>query len=154
MQDLNAVIWLDDYLRRWKNTLLVVSHDQDFLSSVVTDIIHLENKQLNYYRGDYESFKAQHKLDLEKRQKEYEKQHKQLKSLKQKGYSKKDAEEKVKKAVVESGGKKKNQEITASADDAGNRELLSKVREYTVRFDFDEVPELSPPVIEVRNILI
>eukprot|EP01138_Halocafeteria_seosinensis_P011696 gb/GECG01011952.1/.p1 GENE.gb/GECG01011952.1/~~gb/GECG01011952.1/.p1 ORF type:complete len:974 (+),score=234.57 gb/GECG01011952.1/:1-2922(+) len=149
--DLNAVLWLDDYLRRWKNTLLVVSHDQDFLSSVVTDIIHLENKQLNYYRGDYESFKAQHKLDLEKRQKEYEKQQKQLRSLKQKGYSKKEAEEKAKKVVAAPQGKKKGQEEVASADDVANRQLLSKVREYTVRFDFDEVPELAPPIIEVRD---
>ena len=47
--DLNAVIWLDNYLQNWKKTLLVVSHDQDFLTNVVTDIIHLENKKLNYY---------------------------------------------------------------------------------------------------------
>ena len=32
--DLNAVLWLDDYMSTWKNTLLVVSHDQDFLTSV------------------------------------------------------------------------------------------------------------------------
>lgn len=46
------MIWLEDYLQRWKNTLMVVSHDQDFLSAVVTDIIHLENQKLNYYRYD------------------------------------------------------------------------------------------------------
>lgn len=48
--DLNAVIWLDDYLQRWKKTLLVVSHDQDFLNSVCQEIIHLENKKLVTYR--------------------------------------------------------------------------------------------------------
>ena len=40
--DLNAVIWLDNYLQSWKKTLLVVSHDQEFLSSVCDYIIHLE----------------------------------------------------------------------------------------------------------------
>ena len=49
--DLNAVLWLDDYLsNHWKHTLLVVSHDADFLDSVCTDIIHLDDAKLNYYR--------------------------------------------------------------------------------------------------------
>ena len=49
--DLNAVLWLDDYLENhWKNTLLVVSHDANFLDSVCTDIIHLDECKLNYYR--------------------------------------------------------------------------------------------------------
>ena len=56
--DLNAVIWLEDYLSKWKNTLLIVSHDQDFLSAVVTDIIHLEDKKLYYYKGNYDDFKV------------------------------------------------------------------------------------------------
>lgn len=50
--DLNAVIWLEDYLSRWKNTLLIVSHDQDFLSAVVTDILHLEDKKIWAYKGE------------------------------------------------------------------------------------------------------
>ena len=51
--DLNAVIWLDHYLSRWKKTLLIVSHDQDFLDNVCTDICHLDTKKLYYYRGNY-----------------------------------------------------------------------------------------------------
>ena len=50
-RDLNAVIWLDDYLQRWKKTLLVVSHDQDFLNSVCEEIIHLDDKKLVVYKG-------------------------------------------------------------------------------------------------------
>ena len=49
--DLNAVLWLDDYIsNHWPNSLVVVSHDADFLDSVCTDIIHLDNMKLNYYR--------------------------------------------------------------------------------------------------------
>jgi ATP-binding cassette subfamily F protein 1 len=45
------VLWLDEYLStQWKHTLLVVSHDADFLDSVCTDIIHLDECKLNYYR--------------------------------------------------------------------------------------------------------
>ena len=49
--DLNAVLWLNNYLSTiWKNTLVVVSHDADFLDTVCTDIIHLDNYKLNYYQ--------------------------------------------------------------------------------------------------------
>ena len=49
--DLNAVLWLEEYLsRRWRGSLVVVSHDADFLESVCTDIIHLDAAKLNYYR--------------------------------------------------------------------------------------------------------
>ena len=55
--DLNAVIWLDDYLQKWKKTLLVVSHDQDFLNSVCQEIIHLDDRKLIVYKGNYDTFK-------------------------------------------------------------------------------------------------
>merc|ERR1711962_1844767 len=54
--DLNAVIWLDNYLQNWKKTLLVVSHDQSFLDNVCTDIIHLDQCKLWYYKGNYSTF--------------------------------------------------------------------------------------------------
>ena len=41
------------YLQGWKKTLLIVSHDQSFLDNVCTDIIHLEQQKLKYYRGNY-----------------------------------------------------------------------------------------------------
>ena len=50
------MIWLEEYLMRWKKTLLVVSHDRDFLSSVTTDIIHLHDHKLSQYRGSFENF--------------------------------------------------------------------------------------------------
>ena len=64
--DLNAVIWLDNYLSKWKKTLLIVSHDQDFLDNVCTDIVHLDRRQLFYYRGNYSSFKKMYKQKLVK----------------------------------------------------------------------------------------
>jgi len=53
------VIWLDDYLQKWKKTLLIVSHDQEFLNSVCEEIIHLEDKKLIFYKGNYDNFKEQ-----------------------------------------------------------------------------------------------
>ena len=47
------MLWLEEYLTRWKKTLVVVSHDRDFLNTVTTDIIHLHDARLHYYRGNF-----------------------------------------------------------------------------------------------------
>jgi len=52
------VLFLDDYLQSWKNTLVIVSHDVEFLSQVCTHTIHLHDKQLDYYRGGYDTFRS------------------------------------------------------------------------------------------------
>ena len=93
--DLNAVIWLDEYLQSWPNTLLVVSHDQDFLANVCNSTIHLEQKKLHYYRGNFWAFKKMHLQKKRADTMEYDKQQKRLRALKAKGTSKKDAEQKV-----------------------------------------------------------
>lgn len=69
MQDLNAVIWMEDTLRKYKGTIIVVSHDQNFLAEVTTDIIHLEDKKLHYYRGDFNLFKEMREQQREKQKK-------------------------------------------------------------------------------------
>merc|ERR1712013_771465 len=79
--DLNAVIWLDNYLQQWKKTLLVVSHDQAFLDNICTDVIHLDQQKLQYYRGNYSSFKKMYKQKVREHEKAYEKQEKQIKAL-------------------------------------------------------------------------
>jgi len=89
--DLSAVIWLDSYLQKWKNTLLVVSHDQDFLDSVCTDMIHLDQKKLFYYRGNYEQFKKMLITKRKEQQNEWDKYEKRVRDSKKKGINKKDA---------------------------------------------------------------
>lgn len=91
--DLNAVIWLDNYLQNWKKTLLIVSHDQYFLDSVCTDIVHLDQQKLHYYRGNYEQFKKMYQQKVREQEKAYNRQQKHLKDLKASGQSRKQAEE-------------------------------------------------------------
>ena len=57
--DLDAIIWLEDWLRRYPGTLLVISHDRDFLDGVVKAIVHIDQRKLRRYSGDYSSFEAQ-----------------------------------------------------------------------------------------------
>eukprot|EP01103_Thecamoeba_quadrilineata_P012333 TRINITY_DN3154_c0_g2_i1.p1 TRINITY_DN3154_c0_g2~~TRINITY_DN3154_c0_g2_i1.p1 ORF type:complete len:729 (+),score=198.26 TRINITY_DN3154_c0_g2_i1:104-2290(+) len=54
--DLFATLWLENYLSTWKKTLLIVSHQREFLNNVATDIIHLTQKTLSHYKGNYDNF--------------------------------------------------------------------------------------------------
>lgn len=58
----------------WQSTILVVSHDRNFLNAVVTDIIHLHSQRLDSYRGDYENFLKTKEDRLKNQQREYEAQ--------------------------------------------------------------------------------
>merc|ERR1711976_385237 len=115
--DLNAVIWLDNYLQDWKKTLLVVSHDQSFLDNVCTDIIHLDQQKLFYYRGNYAVFK---KMLVQKRKeqlKAYEKQERRLKEMKASGKSTKQAEKSQKEALTRKQQKNKQKQMQPEEDE-------------------------------------
>jgi ATP-binding cassette subfamily F protein 3 len=72
--DLDAIIWLEEWLKRYPGTLLVVSHDRDFLDAVVTGVVHIDQRKLRRYAGDYSSFEAQRAQGLVLAQSQYEKQ--------------------------------------------------------------------------------
>lgn len=149
--DLNAVIWLDNYLQGWKKTLLVVSHDQSFLDNVCTDIIHLYEQKLHYYRGNYATFKKMHVQKQKEQLKEYEKQEKKLKDLKAAGKSSKEAEKKQKEALTRKQQKNREQQ-QASGIDEKPQELVQKPREYTVKFTFPSPTPLSPPILGLHSV--
>jgi ATP-binding cassette, subfamily F, member 3 len=62
--DLDAILWLEEWLKRYAGTLLIVSHDRDFLDGVVTHIVHIDQKKLRRYTGDYSSFEVQRAQNL------------------------------------------------------------------------------------------
>jgi ATP-binding cassette subfamily F protein 3 len=72
--DLDAIIWLEEWLKRYPGTLLVVSHDRDFLDAVVTAVVHIDQKKLRRYSGNYSSFEAQRAQNLVLAQAQVEKQ--------------------------------------------------------------------------------
>ncbi|XP_061074030.1 ATP-binding cassette sub-family F member 3-like [Conger conger] len=74
MLDVRAILWLENYLQTWQSTILVVSHDRNFLNAVVTDIIHLHSQRLESYRGDYENFVKTKEDRLKNQHREYEAQ--------------------------------------------------------------------------------
>ena len=72
--DLDAVIWLESWLRSYRGTLILISHDRDFLDRVINRIIHIENGKLNEYSGGYSDFELQRAEMLAQQQSLYEKQ--------------------------------------------------------------------------------
>ncbi len=57
--DLDAILWVEEWLKRYTGTLLVVSHDRDFLDGVVTTILHIDQRKLRRYSGNYSEFEVQ-----------------------------------------------------------------------------------------------
>ena len=57
--DLDAIIWLEDWLKRYAGTLIIISHDRDFLDGVVNVIVHIDERKLKRYGGNYSSFERQ-----------------------------------------------------------------------------------------------
>ncbi len=76
--DLDAVMWLERWLQNYPGTLVLISHDRDFLDPIVNRIIHVENQLLNEYTGNYSSFETQRAQKLILQQAMYQKQQKQM----------------------------------------------------------------------------
>ncbi|MCX8731225.1 ABC transporter ATP-binding protein [Gilliamella sp. B2969] len=79
--DLDAVIWLEKWLSNYQGTLILISHDRDFLDPLVNKIIHIEQKKLFEYTGNYSSFETQRSAKLAQQQSLYESQQQKVAHL-------------------------------------------------------------------------
>ncbi len=79
--DLDAVIWLERWLKSYSGTLILISHDRDFLDPVVNKIIHIEQQTLYEYTGNYSSFEIQRATRLAQQQALYEHQQEKVAHL-------------------------------------------------------------------------
>ncbi|MGQ5523672.1 ATP-binding cassette domain-containing protein [Chitinimonas sp. PSY-7] len=79
--DLDAVLWLENWLASYPGTLLLISHDRDFLDATVTAIAHLANSQITLYTGNYAEFEAQKAEKLAQQQQAFEKQQREAAHL-------------------------------------------------------------------------
>ncbi len=79
--DLDAVMWLEDWLAAYPGTLLLITHDRDFLDAVVNKVIHVDNQKLNEYTGNYSAFEKTRALQLSVQQAQHQKQQKQIAHL-------------------------------------------------------------------------
>ena len=75
--DLDAIIWLEDWLKRYAGTLLIISHDRDFLDEVVNVVVHIDERKLKRYSGNYSGFERQRAAQMILAQGAIEKQNRQ-----------------------------------------------------------------------------
>jgi len=83
--DLNAVLWLTEFCKLWKKTLVVITHNGYFAHNVCNSIYHISNKKINSYKCTYNKFLKMKKQEEEKALKEWEKVEKQVNQLKSSG---------------------------------------------------------------------
>lgn len=79
--DIEAVIWLEGWLNAYRGTLLLISHDREFLDNTINHILHIEQRQLTLYRGGYSDFERQRAEKLTLQQASYQKQQQQMAHL-------------------------------------------------------------------------
>lgn len=79
--DLDAVLWLEKYLANYQGTLLLISHDRDFLDAVTDNIVHIEHQTLTLYKGNYSQFERQRAEQLSQQQANFDKQQRQVAHL-------------------------------------------------------------------------
>lgn len=150
--DLRAVLWLEEYLCRWKKTLVVVSHDRDFLNTVCNEIIHLHDLKLHLYRGNFDDFEIGYEQRRKETNKKFETYDKQVKAAKRTGNraQQEKAKDRAKYAVAKEASKKK---AKGKADeDEPLPEAPQKWRDYTVEFHFPEPTELTPPLLQLIEV--
>jgi ATP-binding cassette subfamily F protein 3 len=79
--DLDAIVWLEGWLREYRGTLLLIAHDREFLDRVVDRIVHIEHSEVKGYTGNYSAFEDQRAAQLAQQSQMYEKQQREIKHM-------------------------------------------------------------------------
>ena len=140
--DLETSIWLENHLRRYPKTLLLISHDRSILNSVCDYIIHFDHQKLVSYSGNYDTFSRTRAAQKELLEKQYKKQEQKRRHIE---------------AFVERFRYK-----ASKAKQAQSRlKLLAKLQSITLmednaatRFNFPEPQELPPPLLTVEDVSV
>ena len=133
--DFEGTAWLENYLQKFKNTVLVISHDRSLLNKSVNGILHLSNKNLQFYSGNYDSFDNERRIQLE-----------QKISLK----NKQDAQ----RAHIQSFVDRFKAKASKARQAQSRIKILEKMKPIVIeedqkipRFKFDEAIKFAPPLV-------
>lgn len=145
--DIDTLEWLEDYLRKYKGTILMISHDRYFLDEVATKIILLENKKINIFHGNYTKYLKENEERINKEFKDYKDQQKQIKAM-----------EASIKRLIEYGNIAKNEMFFKRAESI--RKRLDKLEQLQKPIEKDSIPlqfrstRSGNIVLELNNINI
>ncbi|KTG39870.1 hypothetical protein cypCar_00018202, partial [Cyprinus carpio] len=151
--DLDACVWLEEELKSFKRILVLISHSQDFLNGVCTNIIHLHQRKLKYYTGNYDQYvKTREELE-ENQMKRYNWEQDQIAHMKNyiarfgHGSAKLARQAQSKEKTAENGGLWPNSSCGERQESFNHTFLLQ-----TLSFYFPPCGKIPPPVIMVQNV--
>jgi len=142
--DLEATVWLEEYLKNYKRILLLVSHSQDFLNNVCTNIIHLKSKKLEYYGGNYDTYVKARAEKEENQMKQYNWEQEQIRHMKE--YIARFGHGSAKLAAQAQSKEK----TLAKMQEKGLTERI--VADKIVSFVFHDCGKLPPPVLTFNKV--
>ena len=133
--DFEGTAWLENYLQKFKNTVLVISHDRNLLNKSVSGILHLSNKKLQFYTGNYDTFDNERRSQLEQR-------------ISQK--NKQDAQ----RAHIQSFVDRFKAKASKARQAQSRIKILEKMKPIVIdedqkipKFNFEEVNKFAPPLV-------
>ena len=142
--DMEAVVWLEDYLGSWSKILLMICHSQDFMNSVCTHIVHLTQKKLKYYTGNYDSYVQTRKEVEEHQMKRYNWEQEEIRKMKE--YIARFGHGTAKLARQAQSKEKALAKMMRSG-------LTEKPQvERKLKFRFPDPGAIPPPVMQVNNV--
>ncbi len=137
--DFEGSVWLENYLQKFKNTALVISHDRNLLNKSVTSILHLTQKKLIFYNGNYDFFDYERRLQLEHKISQKNKQDTQrahlesfINRFKAKASKSKQAQSRIKKLEK-------------------MKPIVIEENQKIPTFKFDIVTKFSPPLVTIDH---
>lgn len=136
--DLSACVWLEEYLKRWDRTLILVSHSQDFLNGVCTNMIDMRMKLLLQYGGNYDTYTKTRAEQETNQMKQYHKQQDEIAHIKKFIASAGTYANLVRQA-------KSRQKILDKMEADGLIQPVANDKGFTFRFP--DVEKLPPPVL-------
>lgn len=141
--DLEACVWLEEYLKKWDRTLILVSHSMDFLNGVCTNMLDMREKRLLYYGGNYDTYIKTRTEQETNQMKAYEKQQDEIKHIKKFIASAGTYANLVRQA-------KSRQKILDKMEAEGFIQPVHQDRVFTFRFA--DVEKLPPPVLSLDDV--
>ncbi|MCJ1467683.1 ABC transporter ATP-binding protein arb1 [Pseudocyphellaria aurata] len=141
--DLEACVWLEEYLKKWDRTLILVSHSMDFLNGVCTNMIDMRMRKLIYYGGNYDSYTKTRTEQETNQMKAYAKQQEEIAHIKKFIASAGTYANLVRQA-------KSRQKILDKMEADGFIQPVAADRVFTFRFA--DVEKLPPPVLSFDDV--
>ena len=137
--DLDALVWLESWLKRYTGTLVVISHDREFLDAITNVTLHIENGRLTRYGGNYSTFEDTRAMQLELQQNAYAKQQDKIAHL-----------QKFIARFKAKASKAKQAQSRVKALDRMER-LAPVLASADFTFEFKEPPNLPNPMLVMEN---